>query len=296
MTPCVVLFLLAAATQFETTFRNGLLALQQGDLAAAQTNLEAARKLEPQNGRVWVALSQTYWRQHKTTEADAAANKAFALAPADPVVLKSLGIYYFEVAEPLLKEQKFAQAAAILERAKPKTAQLELALGVAYYGLRRFDEAADAFLRTIKLEPETEQPYLFLGRIVDQIPTRLPQAAERFAQFEAAHPASAAGYLLHAKALNAQSLDPETVLTLLDKSLSIDSTDASAHFERGTVLDRLKRFEEAAAEFEQATALNPTDPAAHYRLARDYERLGKHEAAQTEREKHAKLVKARDTM
>lgn len=296
MIPCVVLLLLAAATQFETTFRNGLVALQQGDLAAAQANLEAARKLEPQNGRVWMALSQTYWRQHKNAEADAAAAKAFALAPGDPAVLKSLDTYYFEVAEPLLKEQKFAEATALLEHANPKTGQLELALGVAYYGLRRFDEAADAFLRTIQLNPEIEQPYTFLGRIVDQIPTRLPQVTERFAQYEAAHPTSAAGYLLHAKALNAQALDPETSLRLLNKSLSLDAADASAHFEKGSALDSLKRFADAITEFEKAAELAPADPAAHYRLARDYERLGKHEAAQAEREKHAKLVKARDMM
>jgi tetratricopeptide (TPR) repeat protein len=318
MNPCVVLLLLAASTQFEATFRNGLVALQQGDLPAAEANLEAARKLEPQNGRVWVALSQTYWRLHRNADAEAAADKAFALAPSDPLVRKSLGIYYsethqplkaariadgdsaaalyFEAAQPLLTEQKFAQAAAILEEARPKTAQLELALGVAYYGLRRFDEAADAFLRTIRLAPEIEQPYTFLGRIIDQIPTRLPEATERFAQFEAAHPLSAAGYLLHAKALNAQSSDPETILRLLDKALALDATDASAHFEKGTALDRLKRFADAAAEFEKAAALAPGDPAAHYRLARDYERLGRHDAARAEREKHARLVKARDTM
>lgn len=318
MNPCVVLFLLAASTQFEATFRNGLVALQQGDLAAAQTNLEAAKRLDPQNGRVWVALSQTYWRLHKNAEAEAAADRAFALASADPLVRTSLGIYYsethqplkaariadkdssaalyFEAAQPLLAEQKFAEAAGILEEASPRTAQLELALGVAYYGLRRFDDAADAFLRTIKLAPETEQPYTFLGRIIDQIPTRLPQVTERFAQYESTHPDSATGYLLHAKALNAQSLDPETSLHLLDKSLSRDAANASAHFERGVVLDRLKRFADAAAEFEKAAAMDPTEPAAHYRLARDYERLGKHEAAQAEREKHARLVKARDPM
>src|SRR6266545_1650074 len=35
---------------------------------------------------------------------------------------------------------------------------LNLALGVAYYGLRRFDDAAGAFLRTIAIAPGTDQP------------------------------------------------------------------------------------------------------------------------------------------
>jgi len=328
-----LLLLLAASTPFEDSFRAGLTALQRGDLAAAQSNLETASKLAPRDGRVWVALSQTYWRQHKDSEAEDAAGKAAALAPEDPAVLQGLAIYYsethqtlkaaqaaakysakvpengeareratelyFEAAKPLLDQQKFAEAVVILTEGAarlPKSAQLELALGVACYGLRRFDDAADAFLRTIEIAPETEQPYTFLGKILDQIPSRLPRVAERFAEYESAHPSSAAAYLLHAKALDAQSLSPETALRLLEKSIAMNAGDASAHFELGTVLDRLQRFADAAAEFQRAVELAPSDPSAHYRLARDYDRVGKHEAAQAEREKHAGLVKAQEAI
>jgi len=328
-----LLFLLAAASSPEESLRAGLLALQHGDLASARSNLETASKLAPRDGRVWVALSQTYWRLHETAEAEAAAGKAALLAPEDSAVLQSLAIYYaetgqtlkaaqaqakysakvlengaarehaidlyFQAAQPLLDRQKFADALVILKEGAarlPKSAQLELALGVTYYGLRRFDEAADAFLRTIEIAPETEQPYTFLGKILDQIPSRLPQVTERFAAYESAHPANAAAYLLHAKALDAQSLEPETALRLLEKSIAMNGGDASAHFELGTVLDRLQRFADAAAAFARAAELAPTDPAAHYRLARDYDRIGKHEAAQAERDKHAQLVKAQEAI
>jgi tetratricopeptide (TPR) repeat protein len=328
-----LLLFVTAASSPDDSFRAGLIALQRGDLAAAQANLEAASKLAPRDGRVWVALSQTYWRLHKNAEAENAVGKAAALAPEDAVVLQSLVIYYsetnqslkaaqaaakysvkvpenraareraaelyFEAARPLLDQQKFAESAAILREGVaqlPDNAQLELALGVSDYGLRRFDEAGEAFLRTIEIAPATEQPYAFLGKILDQIPNRLPQAAQRFAQYESAHPASAMGYLLHAKALDAQSLEPETALRLLEKSIAIDAGDASAHFEMGTVLDRLQRFPDAAAEFARAAELAPSDAATHYRLARDYDRIGKHEAAQAEREKHAQLVKAQEVI
>jgi len=328
-----LLLMLAAAASSDDSFRSGLIALERGDLVSARTNLEAASRLTPRDGRVWVALSQTYWRLHKDTEAEDAAGKAAAFAPEDPVVLQSLAIYYsetnqtlkaaqaeakysaklpdksdareraielyFEAARPLLDQQKFAEAVVVLKESVArlaKSAQLELALGVAYYGLRRFDDAADAFLRTIEIAPETEQPYTFLGKILDQIPNRLPQVTERFAAYESAHPESAAGYLLHAKALDAQSLAPETALRLLEKSIAMGAGDASAHFEAGTVLDRLQRFADAAAEFKRAAELAPSDPAAHYRLARDYDRIGRPGAAQAEREKHAQLVKAQEAI
>jgi tetratricopeptide (TPR) repeat protein len=327
------LLLLFAASSFDETFQNGLTALQRGDLVLARTNLETASKLAPRDGRVWIALSQTYWRLHLNTDAKRAADKASAFGREDPVVLRGLAIYYsetnqtlkaaqaeatyslkvpnkaearehavelyFEAARPLLNQQKFAEAAAILKEGAarlPKSGQLELALGVSCYGLRRFDDAADAFLRTIEIAPETEQAYAFLGKFLDQIPARLPDVTKRFAEYESTHPMSAAGYLLHAKALDAQSLDPEKALRLLDQSIALDGGEASAHFEKGTVLDRLQRFADATVEFERAVKLAPSEAAAHYRLARDYDRIGKHEAARSEREKHAELLRAQESI
>ena len=166
----------------------------------------------------------------KEAEAEDAAGKAAAFGPEDAAVLQSLAIYYSETNQTLKAAQAQAKYSAqgSGERArrasarssfismrrgrcssnrslrKPgdserrrgaaaESAQLELALGVADYGLRRFDDAADAFLRTIEIAPETEQPYTFLGKILDQIPSRLPQVTQRFAEYEAAHPASADG-------------------------------------------------------------------------------------------------------
>jgi tetratricopeptide (TPR) repeat protein len=327
----VFIAFLAAGATFEDSFRAGLVALQRGDLNAAVSNLQAASGLAPGNGRVWIALAQTYRKLHEDSPAEEAAAKAGKLSPDDPVVQKSLAIYYaesgstlkaagaqaryaaltprdlaaheraeqlyFEAVQPLLQHEKFADAIQLLEGARTalgKSAQIELALGVAFYGLRRFDDAAGAFLRTIAIAPELEQPYTFLGRFLDQIPERLPEAARRFAEYEAAHPASPVGYLQHARALNVQSVEPDRAAALLNQAISLNDRDAAAHFELGTVLDRLQRFEDAAREFGRAAELDPADAAAHYRLARDFDRLGRKAEAQAEREKHAKLVKAQD--
>ena len=56
------------------------------------------------------------------------------------------------------------------------------------YGLRRFDDAADAFLRTIAIAPEIEQPYVFLGKFLDQIPLRVPELTKKFIEYETANP------------------------------------------------------------------------------------------------------------
>jgi len=242
--------------------------------------------------RAWVALAQTYSKLQKDSQADDAAEKAAALASDDSAVLQSLALYYsesdrtlkaarfaarysarvpqngdafergielyFEAARPLLDRQNFTEAVVILEEgvtALPKSAQLDLTLGVTYYGLRRFDDAADAFLNAIDAAPETEQPYTFLGKFLDRIPSHLPRVTQRFAEYESAHPASATAWLLHAKALDAQSVEPEVSLRLLEKSIALNPSDASAHFEAGIVLDRLQRFADAAVEYQKAAAI-----------------------------------------
>jgi tetratricopeptide (TPR) repeat protein len=321
--------LLAASPTFEESYRAGLLALQRNDLNAAMTNLGAAAKLAPNNGRVWVALAQTHWKRKDSGKADEAAVRAATLGAADPLVLSTLAIFYsesgqllkaadvqskysalvpkdaaarekaeslyFEAVQPLLQQQKFGEAIAILNQGRGRiknSAQLELAAGVAYYGMRRFDDAAEAFLRTIAVAPEVDQPYIFLGKFLGQIPDRLPEVTKQFIAYESAHPASATGYLLHAKALNAQSTEPEAARMLLEKAIAIDGRDPSSHFELGAIFDRTQHYADAAREFEKAAQLDPADPATHYRLSRVYDRLGKPDEARMERERHAKLVEA----
>src|SRR5947209_6176363 len=65
-----LLLFLAATPTFEEAFRNGLLALQRNDLAAAESNLTAAAQLQPQNARVWVALARTWWKREQPAKAN----------------------------------------------------------------------------------------------------------------------------------------------------------------------------------------------------------------------------------
>ena len=95
------LLFLFAATSFDDSFRAGLTALQRGDLEGARNSLEAACKLAPRDGRAWVALSQAYWRLHKSAEAEEAAGRAATLGADDPAVLQGLAIYYSETNQTL---------------------------------------------------------------------------------------------------------------------------------------------------------------------------------------------------
>ena len=111
----------------DDSLRAGLLALQRGDLdVGAKQSGSGQRSSTPRDGRVWVALSQTYWRLHKDADADEAAGKAAALAPEDPAVLQGLAIYYSETHQTLKAAQAQAKYAAKVPANQPTPATTPL--------------------------------------------------------------------------------------------------------------------------------------------------------------------------
>jgi tetratricopeptide (TPR) repeat protein len=218
--------------------------------------------------------------------------KAIQLAPREES-------YVFDLAYVLLLHQNFDVAIQLLERARKifdRSAQLELALGIAYYGQRKFSEAVDAFLRTTELAPQIEQPYVFLGRIISHAEGRLGEVTERFASFAKANPRNYLGHFLQAKGLIAQmGPSPAGALAdqaerLLKKSIRLNPNFWESNFELGLLLEGKRDFAAAARHLERAIQLSPKTPAPHYRLARVYDRLGNAEAAQAERVLHEKLT------
>jgi Flp pilus assembly protein TadD len=200
--------------------------------------------------------------------------------------------YYFDLGRLYLRNDNPAAAARTFENSAKifaKSPQLELARGVAYYALRRFADAAGCFLRTIEIAPQIEQPYIFLGRMLDQVEDQLPQITAAYAAFVKAHPDSYLANFLYAKALSIEPADPRPIEALLRKSITLNGQFWESHYQLGILLERQRDFDSAAAEFRRAIECNAQDPAPHYHLARVYERLGKQAEAAAEHAAHERL-------
>ncbi|MGA3190680.1 MAG: tetratricopeptide repeat protein [Bryobacteraceae bacterium] len=201
----VTALLLAAQSN---PYKDAGAALASGDLAAAQASLEALTVKDPGNARAWMLLAQTYARRKNTAAALAAASKSETLGARDPEVLRGLAFLFTDLQPDLkraatelsasvqlapydenaqflliqfyLQHEDFTQASAAIARARKifaRSPQIELAAGVCAYGVRRFPEALDQFLKTIALAPDVPQSYLFLGRMLDHAADRLPETA-----------------------------------------------------------------------------------------------------------------------
>src|SRR5436190_9856267 len=200
--------------------------------------------------------------------------------------------FCFDYAQALLQKGDFAGSINTLEqglRLHPRSSQLQLALGVAQYGQRRFDDAIDSFLKTIELDPSVDQPYVFLGRMLDQAGARLPEITKDYRAWHARQPANPLSSFLLAKALSASGAEASGVENLLRRSIRLKPDLWEPHLELGILLSKERKYPEAAVELARSASLNPKDPLPHYHLARVYDRLGEAEKAGRERELHAQL-------
>jgi tetratricopeptide (TPR) repeat protein len=204
--------------------------------------------------------------------------KAVDLAPSDES-------FTFDLGQALLRHGDFAAALSVFDAARRRfsqSAQMELAYGVAAYGQRRFHDAIAAFLHVTQLDPSIEQPYVFMGKILENADDLMPQVLSRYAAWAAAEPGNYLPWFLHAKALDASSGDAATSLDELRRSIGINPNFWESHLELGIVLIQRRQWQEAASELSRAIALDKEKPAPHFQLARAYKQLGKREEAQAE--------------
>lgn len=306
--------------------QEGLRALQHGQLTQAQEALEHASRLDPDNAYAWASLAETYLRLKHPQQASAAAQTAEKVGSGNPVVSHALAIFYtesgdparafafaqtaerqqaspanrhllaqtaFDYAEVLLRQQDFTRAADALGsalHANPRNAQLTLALGVARYGQRRFEDSVVAFLKVIQIDPTIEQPYIFLGRILDQTGTHLGEITNAYETWASRDPHNAKAQLLLAKALLASDSRNERAEGLLRRSIALSPNDWEAHYELGVLLANKHEYQQSAAELTRSIELDPKQPMPHYHLARVYDRLRQPERAKAERELHERLT------
>ncbi|MCC6537292.1 MAG: tetratricopeptide repeat protein [Bryobacterales bacterium] len=231
-------------------------------------------------------LARAYEATGKTAEALEMQRRLAAASPNSEEAQAGYGI-------ALLRAGKFREAVEQLEKARvdfDKSPQIELALGSGYYAQRRFADAGARFFRVIELDPAIHQPYIFLARMLDQLPDR---TAEFLTRAKAWHETSKHVFApyAYAKALLASG-EREAAGPLLAESVARDAMVWEFHFELGQWRESRREWDTAAKSFEAAVACDKDRPEPHYRLARVYDRLGRAAEAKRERETHARLMAA----
>ncbi|HEX8794741.1 MAG TPA: sulfotransferase [Polyangiaceae bacterium] len=183
---------------------------------------------------------------------------AARLVPNDPAVLNDLGVAY-------MATRRFDDAVTWLRRSiavQPSVGTSHYNLGLALQHLGEDDRAIVAHRRATTLSPGLVGAHVQLGDLLWERGTR-QEAITEYELAYAAAPETTLGRLARVKALDAQQQTREAEQELRTL-VALDGGNSLAHALLGRILQESGRFDEAAASFEHAIALDPWHTNAHY--------------------------------
>ena len=264
----------------------------QADMPLQASKLGQAALEHAGSGELHNALGKAFTMANRPVEGLQHLELAVEALPYEESVHYDLGQFH-------LQQRDFDEArAAFLVGRKyfDKSAAMEIGLGIAAHGQRRFQQAVDHFLRAATLAPEMEQAHAFLGRMLQHASARIEEVEERMRAFYTQHSDSHFGPFLYGQVLLSKlgtrrdSASISNIESLLRESIERNGDFWESHYELGVLLEKKRDFRAAEQHLERAAELNPGSSKPHYRLARVYQRLGKSREAKRHRALHKRIA------
>jgi tetratricopeptide (TPR) repeat protein/predicted Ser/Thr protein kinase len=215
--------------------------LKLGNAAAAEAAYQKAISLKPNYWAVYSWLGTFYYNQARYDDAIAQFSRVIELAPANYRGYSNLGAMY-------VAQGKYIEGLGPLNKSieiRPNFEALNN-LGNAYFQLRRFSEAADAFQRGLNLD---DSDWLLWGNLGDS----LFWSGERRPQAKATY---------------------ERAIALADKKLDVNPKDTTVLAFLADYNAMSQHRQKAIDQIEQALALAPEDGEVRLRAAIVYNQFG----------------------
>jgi tetratricopeptide (TPR) repeat protein len=271
-------------------YRLALVQYHAAKFEAAQQTLLGLLEAGHTSGQIYNLLGWSYHRQHRSKEAIEALTQAVNLAPEDETNYQDLG--EFLVAErslPLALELARKATAAF-----PHSARMFELEGSVETKMGQFADAMHSYSRAVELDPSRSGGTLGLAQAqfaagkVEQAMASLDSGIMRF-------PKNAPLKILYASVLlkQAETTDPQMnrrrAEEMLRAALTLDPSQAGAHYELGKLSLKEGRLPEALVHLKKAVKLDPQNEESHFALSRAYRRAGRKEEAAKEMETYEKL-------
>jgi Flp pilus assembly protein TadD len=192
----------------------------------------------------------------------------------------------------LLDQENYQTAVQVLEAGRKifdKSPEIELALGAAYDGLKKYDDAAFCFLKTVTLAPQAPHAYTLLGGVLDHSTRWLPEITSAFASFAEAQPKQYLPQFLYGKALLAGG-DLVQAEARLRRALALEPGFWESHYQLGILLEKKRNLPEALEALKKSASLAPRNPLPRQEMAKIYDLTGKPAQAKIERDAAARAA------
>jgi tetratricopeptide (TPR) repeat protein len=207
---------------------------------------------------------------------------------------------YFAWGSELLYHRAVWQARDVFEegsKAWPKSARMLTALGAALFAGALYDDAAQRLCQAANLDPQSTEPYLFMGRIEVAAPNPLPCVAQKLADFHKRQPGNALADYYYAMALWKQQPSPlaqparQQITQLLQQAIGADAGCGEAYLQLGNLQAQSGDYASAIPLYSQAIHAKPQLTESYYRLGLAYDRIGQRDKAQVAFAQHERLEK-----
>ena len=233
-----------------------------GDARSAQDELETSIRLDRNLAKARNQLG--IWHMVNSEKAKAEVEfKAAISADSHFVEAKNnLGVLYAATGKEFEAIDLFRQA--IQEQSSYAPAHVNL--GLVLSGEGKYAEAEKEFRNVLRNSPKNLSAYSALGMIAVKR-GRGEEAMGILQNVVRIQPDSAIAHLNLGVALSSDGFDLPGALRQFSEAIRLDSNSATAHYNKGRVLQELKRFDESLAELNAACRLRPDYPEALYLLA-----------------------------
>ena len=167
----------------------------------------------------------------------------------------------------------------------PKSARLQVGLGVSKYGNADYAGASSIFSHLLARDLDNALYADLLGRSCSLTALEQNTGCEKLTDFAERHSQNATAACFAAAGILRRATSPKQLdlaRRLLRQAIAAEPKLAKAYFEMGVLEQQEMHWRESVAPLERAVALDPQYVEAHYRLARAYAHTGKQELAQRE--------------
>ncbi len=239
---------------------------EKGNLTVAMNNYRHALSLNPKSVEALIGISEILAAEKKHAESFDTLEKAQALAPGSPEILRHFIVEAMQAGENakalaiaqelqsksvdpkdrylaatvMLQQKQFSPASQILEdytAQHPDDARAYLGLGIAYLNLLRYSDARKALERSLQLKPDFAETEYQLGLCFAQLGSR-DEAIHHWEKAISLDP-DHAGALFSLGAMYFEAGELEKARTVLERSLTKDSNNMKAEYDLALVLKKL---------------------------------------------------------
>ncbi len=238
---------------------------------------------EKNSGELHNLLAQIDEKQGKFVDAASEYEEAAHLDPTEDNL--------FDWGSEMLLHRTYEPAIAIFQAAVqryPRSARLQIGLGLALYSRDKYDPAVKALLKAVMLTPADPRCYYFLSKAYNDSTIQAGEVIQAFRRYAELNPRNALAQYYYALSLwkgrrsGSSAVDFNQVESLLKKSIALNDRLPEAHLQLGDLYADRHMYEKSVPEYQRALALNPNLSDAHYRLGTDYVHMGQKEMAQQE--------------